>query len=127
MVCAASVPVSTSLLGEGWVESVWLRSAAPMSGRLPAGCGRAWPSWSVGRAASGSPPLSAGLSTLLRSGTMPAELSWPPPVAGSMAANSRLGAMPCRSPMIAPVDVAAEDIVAVAVHKYARHIAPKNG
>ena len=40
----ALVPVSTSLLARAWVESVWFSSAAPMSGELVEGCGRAWPS-----------------------------------------------------------------------------------
>ena len=85
-----------------------------MSGRLPAGRGRAVPSWSVAPAASGSPPLSAGLSRLFRSGTTPLALSRPPPVSGSIAAKMALAAMFSRSPGRVGADVAAEDVVAVA-------------
>ena len=47
MVLAAAVPVSTSFLAEAVVDRAWLISIEPVSGRLPAGCGRAlvpfWP------------------------------------------------------------------------------------
>jgi hypothetical protein len=39
------VPVSTSVLADGDVDSAWFRSAAPMSGRLPAGSGLVVPLW----------------------------------------------------------------------------------
>ena len=74
------------------VESAWLISIEPMSGRLPAGSGRAVPpSWPTELAASGSAPLRAGLVMLLRSGTMPLALSSPPPVSGSIAAKIGAG------------------------------------
>ena len=54
MVLAAAVPVSTSFLAEAVVESGWLISIEPMSGRLPAGCGRALvPVWPVARRRAG--------------------------------------------------------------------------
>ena len=72
------------------------------------------PSWPVALDASGSAPLSAGLSVLFRSGTMPLAASWPPPVAGSMAAKMALAGdvFPVAGDVAG--DVAAEDIVAVA-------------
>ena len=101
-VLTPAVPVSTSLFGEGVVESGWLISMAPMSGRLPPGCGRALPSWSEAKAASGSAPLRAGLATLFSNGTMPLGLSTPPPVSGSIAAKMALAAMFSASPGLLP-------------------------
>ena len=114
MVSTPPVPVSTSLLGEAWVERVWLRSAAPMSGRLPAGCGRAWPSWSVGKAASGSPPLSAGLVMLLRSGMIPSGIERATAGVRVDGGEQQAGrnALPVADDRAR--DVAAEDVVAVA-------------
>ena len=80
--------------GRGWVDRVWLNSAAPRSGRLPAGCGRAWPSWSVGMAANRSAAPSARLPALPRSRTTPSALARPPPVAGSMAAKMAVAGRP---------------------------------
>ena len=71
------------------------------------------PSWSVGKAAKGSPPLSAGLVTLLRKGTMPAALTCPPPVTVSMLA--KIGPRDALQVADDRADnVAAEDVVAVA-------------
>ena len=50
----------------------------------------------------GSPALSAGLATLLRSATVPSGPSLPPPVAGSIAAKMALGATRSRSPAMLP-------------------------
>ena len=57
-------------------------------------------------AAKRSPPLSAGLSRLFRSGTTPLALSRPPPVAGSIAAKMAQAAMFSRSPAgLAPMSL----------------------
>ena len=58
MVLAAAVPVSTSFLAEAVVESGWLISIEPMSGRLPTGCGRALVAVLAG--GTGGQPVGAG-------------------------------------------------------------------
>ena len=59
---AALLPVMTSLLAVGLVESGWLISIEPMSGRLPAGSGRlVVPSWPKLLAVIGSAAERAGL------------------------------------------------------------------
>ena len=59
---AALLPVMTSLLAVGLVESVWSISIEPMSGRLPAGSGRlVVPSWPKLLAVIGSAAERAGL------------------------------------------------------------------
>ena len=97
MVLTALVPVRVSLLLLGWVESVWFSSAAPMSGELVEGCGRAWPSWSVPRLSKESAPLRAGLAGAVAQRDHAVGVD----VAGAEQACWRL--MPSRSPAMLPM------------------------
>ena len=75
---AALLPVRTSLLAVGLVESGWLISIEPMSGRLPAGSGRlVVPSWPKEPAVIGSAAERAGLvsGVLQRHDALGAELA----------------------------------------------------
>ena len=99
---AALLPVITSLLTVGLVESGWSISAAPMSGRLPSGDGRGPPSWARSPALIGSPPESAGLSGLFLGGMLPSGVSAPHCVLGSIAAKMAQGNTISRSPAMLP-------------------------
>ena len=83
-----------------WLSAtaVWFSSKAPMSGLVPAGCGRTSPRWSVAGASAGSAPASAGLSAASRRAMV-----WVgPPLSASPPANSRLAGTFSRSPGALP-------------------------